>query len=118
MISTIVAILAGIVLLRGTLRNVPALGAWLERAAGTLTAFDVVIGVVAVVLGLLELLSLEGILLVLAGLILAVTALRTIPAIGTSLGNLGQALSVYRVIVGVLILVVGLVGLFQMLFRF
>ena len=76
MVTIVVLILTGLVLLRGVLHNVPGLGPSMERFAGWLSGFDVVIGVIAIVLGILEILSLEGILLILAGLILAVSALR------------------------------------------
>jgi hypothetical protein len=116
MISTVVAILAGLVLLSDVLRNIPGIGLSLERFAGWLSAFDVVIGIVAIVLGVLELLTLEGILLILAGLVLAASALRTIPSIGLSLGRLGDALAKYRWIIGVIILLVGLLDLIAFLF--
>src|SRR5574341_2651435 len=104
MITIIVAILAGLLLLSGSLRKVPGIGPSLESFARWLTPFDVVIGVVAIVLGVLELLSLEGILLILAGLVLAMSALRSIPSIGPSLGRLGNALADFRVVIGVIIL--------------
>jgi hypothetical protein len=116
MITIIVAILAGLVLLSGALRKVPGVGASLERFAGWLVPFGVVIGVVAIVLGLLELLSFEGILLILAGLVLAVTALRTIPSVGPSLGRLGNALSEFRYPLGVIVLAVGVLDLLLLLF--
>jgi hypothetical protein len=116
MINIIVAILAGLVLMSGVLRNIPVIGLPLERFAGWLGRFDVVIGVVAIVLGVLELLSLEGILLILAGLVLAASALRSIPFIGPSLGRLSNALYVYRAIIGVIILLVGLLDLVGFVF--
>ena len=51
MISSIVAIFAGLVLLSGSLRSVPAIGPGLERFARWLSLFDVAIGVVAIVVG-------------------------------------------------------------------
>jgi len=54
MISSIVAILAGLVLLAHWLKGRAA------EFADTLAKFDVVIGVVAIVVGVLELLSLPG----------------------------------------------------------
>jgi hypothetical protein len=116
MITVVVAILAGLVLLSGALRNVPAVGPSLEKFAGWLSAFDVVIGVIAIVLGVLELLSLEGILLILAGFVLAVSALRSIPSIGPPLGRLGNALAEFRLIIGIILLLVGLLDLLQLLF--
>jgi hypothetical protein len=116
MITVVVAILAGLVLLSGALRNVPGIGPSLEKFAGWLSAFDVVIGVIAIVLGVLELLSLEGILLILAGFVLAVSALRSIPSVGPPLGRLGNALAEFRLIIGIVLLLVGLLDLLQLLF--
>ena len=116
MISILVAILAGLVLMSGVLRNIPGIGMPLDRFAGWLSRFEVVIGVVAIVLGVLELLSLEGILLILAGLALAASALGSIPSIGPSLGRLGNALLVYRAVIGAIILLIGLGDLVGILF--
>lgn len=116
MITIIVAILAGLVLLAGSLHSIPGVGARLARFARLLAPFEVVIGVVAIVVGLLELLSLEGILLILAGLVLAVSALRSIPSIGPTLGRWGNALAKFRVIIGVIILLIAVFDLVQFLF--
>jgi hypothetical protein len=116
MITSLVTILAGLVLLSGVLQRIPVIGAYLERVAGWLAPFGVVIGVVAIVLGILELLSLEGFLLILSGLVLAVGALRTIPSVGPSLSRLGSALSEFRYIIGAIVLALGIVDLFLLLF--
>ncbi len=108
MINIVVSILAGLVLLRGVLQTIPGIGQSLERFAGWLSTFEVVIGVFAIVLGILELLSLEGILLILAGLVLAATAMRTIPSIGPGLGRLAYAMTPYRAAIGAIIMIVGL----------
>ncbi len=116
MLTILIAILAGFVLLSGVLHNIPGVGPPLDRFAGWLVPFGVVIGVVAIVLGALELLSLEGIMLILAGLVLAVTALRTIPSVGPSLGRLGNALAEFRYPIGVVVLAIGVFDLLMFLF--
>ncbi|HSB02167.1 MAG TPA: hypothetical protein VLE49_16070, partial [Anaerolineales bacterium] len=63
MVTIVVLILTGIALLRGVLHNVPGVGAAMERFAVWLSGFDVVLGVIAIIVGILQLLSLEGILL-------------------------------------------------------
>ena len=118
MVTIVVLILTGLVLLRGVLRHVPGLGPSMERFAAWLSGFDVVIGIIAIGVGILQLLSLEGILLILAGLILAVSALRTIPSVGASLARLGNALYQFRAIFGVIILLVGVLDLLNTLFGF
>lgn len=116
MTRIVVLILTGLVLLRGILQHVPGIGPALERFAKWLSGFDVFMGVIAIVLGILNILSLEGILLILAGLILAVSALRTIPSVGPALVRLGKALDPFRAIIGVIILLVGLLDLMNTLF--
>jgi hypothetical protein len=107
MIFSIVAIFAGLVLLSGSLRSVPAVGAPLERFARWLSVFDVAIGVVAIVVGIISLLSLEGILMIMAGLVLAASALQSMPP----LAKLGMSLVPFRLLIGVVILIVGLFGI-------
>jgi hypothetical protein len=118
MVTIVVLILTGLVLLRGVLHYIPGLGPSLERFAAWLSGFDVVIGVIALVVGILQILSLEGILLILAGVTLAVGALRTIPSLGPSLARLGNALVPFRAIFGLIILLVGVLDLLNMLFGF
>jgi uncharacterized membrane protein HdeD (DUF308 family) len=114
--TIIVLILTGLVLLRGVLHYVPGIGPSMERFAKWLSGFDVVIGVIALVAGILQILSLEGILLILAGLTLAVSVLRTIPSVGPSLVRLGNALAQFRAILGLIILLVGVLDLVNMVF--
>jgi hypothetical protein len=116
MVTIVIAILAGLVLLSGVLDKVPGIGPSLQRFAGWLVPFEAALGVIAIILGILELLSLEGILLILAGLVLAVTALRTIPSVGPSLGRLGSALAEFRYVLGVILLAVGILDLVLLLF--
>jgi hypothetical protein len=112
MIAYIIAILAGLALLARWLKGGAA------SFARALSQFDVVIGVVALGIGVLELFSLPGVLLILAGLILSASALRSIPSVGKSLARLGYALDAFRLIIGVLVLAVGILGLLSALLRF
>jgi hypothetical protein len=110
MISSIIAILAGLALLAHWLKGGAA------RFAESVARFDVVIGVVGLVIGVLELTSIQGILLILAGLILAVNALRSIPSVGDTLAQAGTSLDPFRLIIGILVLAVGLLNLIRALF--
>jgi hypothetical protein len=47
-----------------------------------------------------------------------VNALRSIPSIGSALARAGNALDQFRLIIGILVLVVGLLDLFSALFHF
>ena len=112
MLSHIVAILAGLALLAQWLKGRAA------KFARSLAQFDVVIGAVAIVFGVLELFSLEGVLLILGGLVLSASALRSIPSIGRALARLGNALDPFRLFIGVLVLLVGLFNLISSVLHF
>ncbi|RZN61740.1 hypothetical protein [Methanonatronarchaeum sp. AMET6-2] len=111
MLSSIVAILAGLVLLTGLIGVVPAFGEYLERFAVWLGGFQGIIGVVAIVIGVLEFGSLESYMLIIAGLVLAAGVLQAIPAFGKYLEKLGMWLGGFQVVIGVITLVVGVLGL-------
>lgn len=116
MLNSIIAVFAGLVLLSGSLRSIPAIGPGLEKFARWLSLFDVAIGIIAIIVGILELLSLEGILMIMAGLVLAISALQPIPSIGESLGRAGRALMPFRLLIGIIILLVGLLDILGSLF--
>jgi hypothetical protein len=105
MLTAIVAILAGLVLLADLFHGTA------QRMIGNLRPYEVVIGVAAVVLGILQLLSLLGIALLLAGLILAVSALQSIPSIGDELARAARALAPVRTLIGIVVLVLGVLAL-------
>lgn len=100
----ILEILAGLLLVRETLRQSPTLA----RIVAALDPFEVVIGVVILVVGILDLLSLKGILLILAGLVLAARVLSYVPAVGPALTRAGRYLTQFRIIIGIIVLIVGL----------
>jgi hypothetical protein len=103
MLGAIVAIIAGLALISGSIhlgRSIDQFGRWLNR-------FDVIIGVIAIVVGVLELLSVEGIMLILGGLVLAVSALSSIPP----LAKLGRALKPFKLIIGLILLALGIIGI-------
>lgn len=111
MIESVVAILSGVLLLAELFsRWAPG-----KKAVGALKPFQTVIGIVALVIGILHVTSVTGIALILAGLLLAATALAAVPKVGTYLARAGRALETFRIIVGFIVLVVGLVGLLDAL---
>lgn len=105
MLGAIVAILAGLLLLADLFRGKG------QRFVNSLRPYEVVIGVAAVVIGILHIASLFGVALLLAGLILAVSALQGIPRIGDDLARAGRALSQVRTIIGIIVLVLGVLAL-------
>ncbi|RZN60713.1 hypothetical protein [Methanonatronarchaeum sp. AMET6-2] len=111
MLSSVVAILAGLVLLTGLLGVIPALGDELERFASWLGGFQGLIGIVAIVIGILEFGTLESYMLIIAGLVLAAGILQAIPALGKYLEKMGRWLGGFQVIIGIITLVVGIMGL-------
>ena len=109
MLEAIVAILAGLLLLADLFRGAG------QRMIGTLRPFQVVIGVIALVVGILHLASVFGIALLLAGLILAVSALESVPRIGSELARAGRALAQLRILIGIVVLVLGIMALLHIL---
>ena len=81
MLGALVAILAGLILLADIFHGAA------QRWIGSLRPYEVVIGVLALVLGVLNLASLLGIALILSGLILAMSALQSIPRVGESVAH-------------------------------
>lgn len=102
MIEGIVGILAGLLLLSEAIRG---------PIVRSLQPFQTVIGVIALVAGILNFLSVFGIVLILAGLILSTSVLSSIPSIGDGLARAGQALNPFRLIVGLVVLILGIAAL-------
>jgi cadmium resistance protein CadD (predicted permease) len=106
-IEGIVAILAGLLLIAPVIdRSMSG-----SRFIAALTPFSAVIGVVAVVLGVLNILSVIGLVLIVAGLVLAADALSKVPAIGDHLERAGNALRPFRIVLGIIVLVLGIVAI-------
>ena len=103
----LVAIMAGVLLLADSLGKFRGLDA-LIRA---LKPYETVIGVVALVTGILALFSLLGIALILAGLLLATNALVTVPRVGGELGTAAKALAPFSVLIGAAVLILGIIRL-------
>jgi len=111
MIVEIVNIIAGLVLAMGILPSVPAVGKSLVKVAKWLGRFQTIIGIVAIVVGILYLFSLQAIVAIIAGLILAMGILTSIPAIGGSLEKVAKWLGGFQTIIGVIAIVIGVLGL-------
>ena len=106
----IVNIVAGVVLLVEMWRTIPTIGDFLDRFVRSIAAFEALIGIVAIAIGVLEF-SGAGVLAIVTGLALAWTVFAQIPAIGPSLEGFGKALRGFQTILGFLSLIVGVVGL-------
>jgi hypothetical protein len=75
-----------------------------------LGGFQTLIGVIAIVIGLLYF-GLQGIVSIVAGLILAMGLLPNIPAIGKDLAKAVKVLGSFQTIIGVIAIVLGIWGL-------
>lgn len=80
---------------------------------GTLRPFKTVIGVVALVVGILNITSVIGIALIIGGLVLAASALASIPKVGDELQSAGRWLARFSVVLGLFILLMGVISLFS-----
>lgn len=107
MLVGILLILSGILLLPGFFTNIEGM----RGVVSALKSAQVVIGVIALVVGILNVFSLGGISLVVAGLILAAQALSAIPGIGEGLEKAGGYFAQFSAIIGVIVLILGIVEL-------
>jgi hypothetical protein len=110
MLVEIANIIAGLILAMGILPNIPAIGKDLTRVAKWLGGFQTIIGVVSIIIGLLYF-GLQGIVAILAGLILAMGLLPNIPAIGKDLAKAVKVLGSFQTIIGIIAIVLGIWGL-------
>jgi hypothetical protein len=110
MLVEIANIIAGLILAMGILPNIPAIGKDLARVAKWLGGFQTIIGVISIIIGLLYF-GLQGIVAILAGLILAMGLLPNIPAIGKDLAKAVKVLGSFQTIIGIIAIVLGIWGL-------
>lgn len=112
MIIELTNIVAGLILAMGVLPSIPAIGESLEKVAKWLGRFQTIIGVIAIVLGILYFGDLlQSIVAIVAGLILAMGILTSIPAIGKDLAKLAKWLGGFQTLIGVIAIIIGIWGL-------
>jgi len=104
-------IIAGLILCVGILEAIPAMGKHLVKLAKWLAGFQTIIGVVAIILAIVWWSSLQSVVAIIAGLILMIGLLPTIPAIGKDLEKLAKWLGSFQTIIGIIAIVVGIWGL-------
>jgi len=111
-IIEITNIVAGLILAMGILPSIPAIGDDLEKVAKWLGRFQSIIGVIAIILGILYFGDLlQSIVAIVAGLILAMGLLTSIPAIGKDLAKLAKWLGGFQTLIGVIAIILGIWGL-------
>ncbi|OPY33836.1 MAG: hypothetical protein A4E32_00574 [Methanomassiliicoccales archaeon PtaU1.Bin124] len=104
-------IIGGLVLCVGILAAIPAVGKSMEKLGKFLGGFQVIIGIIALVLGLLNLGNIGGIILLLVGIILLTGVFYVIPALGKWLEKAGKFLGGFQTIIGIIALILGILGL-------
>ncbi len=110
-IVAIINIIAGLILAMGILPLIPALGKSLEKLAKWLGRFQTIIGILAIILGIVFWSLIQGTVAIIAGLILAMGILASIPALGKYLVKLAKWLGSFQTIIGVIAIIVGILGL-------
>ena len=110
MIVEITNIIAGLILAIGILPSIPAIGKDLEKVAKWLGGFQTIIGAIAIVVGILYF-GLQGIIAIVAGLILVMGLLPNIPAIGKDLAKVVKWLGGFQTIIGIIAMIMGIWGL-------
>ncbi len=109
LLAGVMLIVSGLVLLTGVLYLVPAFGKSLERLAKWLGSFQGIIGIIAIIVGLLSLGDLLGaLLLIIVGLILAVGILSALPGIGKSLAKVAKFFGGFQTVIGIIALILGI----------
>lgn len=115
MLVGLMLIVCGLVLLTGSLYLIPAMGKHLERLAKFLGGFQGIIGIIAVILAIWDMIDgsvgLGNIILLLVGLMLAASTMSALPAVGKYIAKLTKALGAFQIIVGIIALVVGIIEL-------
>jgi len=104
-------IVSGLVLLSGVLYLIPAMGKQLERLAKFLGGFQAIIGIIAIIVSLLEFGSLASVVLLIVGLILAVSMMSALPAVGKYIAKLTKALGAFQTVIGIIAVIMGIVDL-------
>lgn len=107
-------IVCALVLLAGSLYLIPAMGKYLEKLAKFLGGFQAIIGVIAIVVAIWQMLedvTLGNIVLLIVGLILAVSVMSALPVVGKHLAKLGKALGAFQTLFGIIALIVGIIDL-------
>lgn len=104
-------IICALVLLAGSLYLIPAMGKYLEKLAKFLGGFQLVIGIVAIIVAVLSMVDdvgLGNVVLLLVGLMLAASFMTALPAVGKYIAKLTKWLGASQTLIGVIALIVGI----------
>lgn len=115
--APIMDIVAGLILLTGVMPLIPVIGKDIQKVTKAMAAYQVPIGVIAVIVGILGLLDkisggdIASVFAILAGIVLAISVFGAVPKIGEELKKIATAIGSVQVIFGIVMLVVGIVSL-------
>jgi hypothetical protein len=110
MIIEVTNIVAGLILAMGILPSIPAVGKSLEKVAKWLGRFQTIIGIIAIILGILYF-GLQGIVAIVAGFVLAAGIMTSIPAVGKDLAKVAKWLGGFQTVIGIIAIILGIWGL-------
>ena len=112
MIKAVIAILAGMLLLGEVFKQ----DGRASRFVDNLRPFDAALGVTALVIGILNFFSWLGLALILGGLVLGARALSAVPNVGDDLVRAGDKIGGFRVLIGTVLVVMGVLRLLSVIF--
>ena len=101
-------IIAGLILCVGLLEAIPAMGKHLEKLAKWLGGFQIIIGLIVIIAGIIWWSFPWALVTIFAGLILAVGILPAVPAMGKHLERLAKWLGGFQTIIGLIVLIIGI----------
>ena len=115
--APIMDIVAGLILLTGVMPLIPLIGKDIQKVTKAMAAYQVPIGVIAVIVGILGLLDvisggdIASGFAILAGIVMATSVFGALPKIGGELKKIAMAIGSVQVIFGIITLVVGIISL-------
>ena len=116
-ITSLMDVIAGLVLLTGVMPLIPAIGKNLQKVTKAMAAYQVPIGIIAVILGILGLLgtvsggTIASLIAIIAGIVLAISVFGALPRMGKQLKRVAKAIGGVQVIFGIIVLIVGIIYL-------
>lgn len=88
------------------------MGKYLEKLAKWLGGFQGLIGVIAVIVAIWDMIDVEvdlgNVILLIVGLMLAASIMSALPAVGKYIAKLTKALGAFQTVLGIIALVVGI----------
>ena len=110
-LTAIMNMVGGLVLCVGIVGAIPRIGKYLLKVSKFLGGFQVIIGIVVLILGVLNIGSLQGLVATMVGMILLTGVFYVIPTFGKYLERVGKFLGGFQTIIGMIAIVVGIWGL-------